>query len=75
VSRTTEQAKHRNAHLVSRTPEQVKYINVHLVSRITEQVKYRYLYLVYLIDIVIVDIYYNELYELHEVDLLVKMKG
>jgi hypothetical protein len=54
---------------------------VHLVSRITEQVKYIYVHLVYWIDIVIFDVYYNELYELqelyelHELNLLVKMKG
>ena len=40
-----------------------------------EQVKYRDVHLVYWIDIVIVDVHYNELYELHDVDLLVKMQG
>jgi len=46
-----------------------------MVSRTTEQVKYRNVHPVYSIDIDIFYVYFSELYELHEVDLLVKMKG
>jgi hypothetical protein len=33
MSRTTEQVKSRNVHMLSGSHEQVKYINVHLVYR------------------------------------------
>jgi hypothetical protein len=41
VSRSHDQVKYRNVHLVSRSHEQVKYRNAHLVFRTTEQIKYR----------------------------------
>ena len=73
VSRSHEQAKYRNVYLLSGCHGQVEYRNVILVSGTTstEQVKYRNVNLVYWIDIEILDVYYTDLYELHEVDLLV----
>ena len=75
VSRTTEHVKYGYVYLVFRTRERVKYSNIHLVSRPLKKMNTAmYIWCIKLI-LNFVYVYYIELYELHEVDLLVKMHG